>query len=297
MIVNDHFTLSIALLKFVIDARDSELRLTVPPIFNKFLVETNFSQGSESDGSKALRLQIVHETQDLDQVWGHPLCRTPIWELWLDENDDFVFVSPRQSPPKRVTVGKTFQKGLIRFDFSSLQGRGIYPLQSIDIRIAVNWLANYGDLILHASGVAVGSQGYCFIGTSGAGKSTLIKNLADQGELTILGEDQIILRYLNGQFWIFGTPWHEHEDRCSPIGVPLRKVFFLDRHQTPGIKKCSASEGVTKILQTAFIPYYLPDKLPRIMDQLSLLSVKIPFYRLSYQLGTKVLPMIISQEI
>jgi len=271
--------------------------MAVPPIFNKFLVETNFSQRPESDGSKTLRLKVVHEPRTIGKIWGNSLCRTPIWELWLDENHDFVFVSPRQSPPKRVTIAINFQKGAINFDFSLLQGREIYPLQSIDIRIAVNWLANFGDLILHASGVAVGSQGYCFIGTSGAGKSTLIKNLADQGELTILGEDQIILRYLNGQFWIFGTPWHEHEDRCSPIGVPLRKVFFLDRHQTPGIKECSASEGVTKILQTAFVPYYLPDKLPRIMDQLSLLSGKIPFYRLSYQLGTKVLPMIIKQEI
>ena len=292
MIVNDQFTLSIALLKFVIDARDSGIRLTVPPIYNKFLTEQPKAEEKET-----LQLRVVHDPRTIEKICGNSLCRTLIWELWIDENGDFVFVSPRQSPPKRVSIGEGFQKGVIRFDFSSLQSREIYPLQSIDIRIAVNWLANYGDLILHASGVAVGSQGYCFIGTSGAGKSTLTRELADQGELTILGEDQIILRYLSGQFWIFGTPWHEHEDRCSPIGVPLRKVFFLDRHQTPGIKECSASEGVTKILQTAFVPYYLPDKLPRIMDQLNLLAAQIPFYRLSYQLGTKVLPMIIKQEI
>jgi len=297
MIVTDQIKLSFASLKIVIDARDSGIQLTVPPIFNKFLVETNFSKQPESELSETLQLQVVHESQNPGQVRGNPLCRTPIWELWIDESGDFVFVSPRQSPPKRVTIGRTFQKGVVNFDFSSLHGREIYPLESIDIRIAVNWLANFGDLILHASGVAVGSQGYCFVGASGAGKSTLIKDLTDQGELTILGEDQIILRYLSGEFWIFGTPWHEYEDRCSPIGVPLKKIFFLDRHQIPGIKKYPASEGVTKILQTAFVPYYLPDKLPRIMDQLSLLSAKIPFYQLSYQLGTPVLPAIIEQEI
>lgn len=297
MMVNDQFTLSVALLQFVINARDSGIDLTVPPIFNKFLVENKFSKKPESEVANSLRLEVVHETHKPYQEWGHLLCRTPIWELWIDESGNYVFVSPRQSPPKRVTIGKEFQKGVISFDFSSLQGREIYPLESIDIRIAVNWLAKCGDLILHASGVAMGSQGYCFIGTSGAGKSTLIKNIADQGELTILGEDQIILRYLSGQFWIFGTPWHEHEDRCSPIGVPLKKIFFLDRHQRPGIRKYPASEGVTKILQTAFVPYYLPEKLPKIMDQLSLLSAKIPFYQLSYQLGTTVLPAIIEQEI
>lgn len=291
--VNEQFSLIIALLQFNIDARDSGVNLTVPSIFNKFLVETNFDKLPESEVSDSLQLQVIHEPRNPDQVRGNLLCRTPIWELWIDENDDFVFVSPRQSPPKRVTIGKSFQKGVISFDFSLIQSREIYPLQSIDIRIAVNWLANFGDLILHASGVAVGSQGYCFIGTSGAGKSTLTKSLADQGDLTILGEDQIILRYLSGEFWIFGTPWHEHEERCSPIGVPLKKIFFLDRHQTPGIYGCPETEGVTKILQTAFVPYYLPEKLPMIMDQLSLLSEKIPFYQLSYQLGTTVFPMIV----
>lgn len=178
-------------------------------------------------------------------------------------------------------------------DFSLVKNQGIYPLRSIDIRIMVNWLAGFSDLILHASGVSVNGQGYCFLGESGAGKSTLVSALAKDDSVTILGEDQIILRYLDGQFWIYGTPWHERVEMCSPIGVPLKKMFFLNRIVEARIEPVSPSEGISRILQTAFVPYYLPEKLPGIIERLTLLSKELPFFCLSYKLGSDILPSII----
>jgi len=295
--INDILTLSIASLRFVIDTRGSDLQVTAPPVFNQFLVESNLRKTGQTAVPGEMLLKVRHEGETLDRVFTNPICQTKIWELWLDRNNDFVFVSPRQSPPKLVYVDKNFQKGVIAFDFSSVKGKEIYPLASIDIRIMVNWLANSGDLVLHAAGVSVDGDGYCFIGPSGAGKSTLATDLAAQGDVTILGEDQVVLRYIAGQFWIFGTPWHEHEDRCSPVGVPLKKVYFLDRQRAPGIGLCPPVDGITQILKTAFVPYYLPEKTPVIMDQLSLLSEEIPFFWLSYERGTLVLPKIIKEVL
>ena len=116
-------------------------------------------------------------------------------------------------------------------------------LASTDIRITVNWLARFGDLILHAASIVVGAEGYCFLGESGAGKSTLAAALATEMGVPILGEDQAILRNLDGEFWIFGTPWHERADRCLPQGVPLKKVFFVDRNLAPGIHPITPSEA------------------------------------------------------
>jgi hypothetical protein len=108
-----------------------------------------------------------------------------------------------------------------------------------------------------------------------------------------LGEDQVILRYLEGRFWIFGTPWHENSGMCSPIGVPLANLFFLERDSDVGIKPIKPVEGVTRIIQNAFIPFYRSDLLPGIMDRLEHLSKLVPFHLLSYQLGTDPWPLII----
>jgi len=161
----------------------------------------------------------------------------------------------------------------------------IYPPGELEIRLFSVWLAQFGDLILHASGAIKDGHGYCFIGQAGAGKSTLARALAKDPQATILGEDTLILRYLDGQFWLFGTPWHLDPDFCSPMGAPLDKLFFLDRSKPNGINLAPPIDGISQVLKTAVIPYYHPVWLARIMENLVLLSGLVPFFEFSYQLG------------
>jgi len=130
------------------------------------------------------------------------------------------------------------------------------------------------------------------VGDPGAGKSTLAAVLATDPGVTVLGEDQVVLRYLDGCFWIFGTPWHINPDMCAPIGIPIEKIFFLDRTLKPGTTRISPLDGITRILQTAFIPYYQSKWVPGILDHLGLLAQQVPFYLLSYKLGTDPLQII-----
>lgn len=178
-------------------------------------------------------------------------------------------------------------------DFSRFNQSLIYPLQYIDIVIYSNWLANFGDIILHASGFSYNSEGYCFIGDSGAGKSTLIRDISNQPGVTVLGEDQLILRKIEDQFIVFGTPWHETPEMCSPIGVPLKKVFFLDRNASQVIASISDFDAVVKIVQTAFFPVYRPDGIKKILERLSSLAGNVRFYLLAYERGTNVLQVIV----
>ena len=89
-----------------------------------------------------------------------------------------------------------------------------------------------------------------------------------------------------------GTPWHTNPDRCAPGGVPLRKVFFLDRAAKPGIRAIGHLEGVRRVMQDSFIPYYDREGVGRILDTLGRLAAQVPFYSLSYQLGSDVLRLI-----
>ncbi len=221
-----------------------------------------------------------------------PLCVTETWELWLDEAGRYVFVAPRQSPPRLAIVDPGFVDGEVCGEFSTSNGEGAYPLQGLGIRLFANWLAGCGDAILHAAGVAVDGKGYCFTGSSGAGKSTLTASLASNPSATVLGEDQVILRYLDGRFWIFGTPWHVNPDLCAPLGVPLEKLFFLDRDAAQPLAAVAPFDGVTRLLQTAFIPYYRPAAVSAILDRLALLAERVPFYTLSYRLGDDPMALI-----
>jgi hypothetical protein len=191
-----------------------------------------------------------------------------------------------------VVVEQDFTSGEAIVDAGPDAGQPIYPLQGLDNLLLVNRLARAGDVMLHASGVTVEGQGYCFAGSSGAGKSTLARHLYKTHAVTVLGEDQVILRYLDGRFWIYGTPWHDEPALCSPERAPLAKLFFLDRSAAPGVGAMTAIDSVVWLMKTAFIPYYRPQGVARILDRLASLAERVPFYRLSYQLGADVLPLI-----
>lgn len=213
------------------------------------------------------------------------LYRSETWEFWKDSKGRLIFFAPYQVPPSKLIVSPDFKYGEVLGDYSLFAGKSLYPLENLEIRLFAAWLATRGDMILHASGVMVDGKGYCFVGSSGAGKSTLVTTLAADPAVTVLGEDQVILRYLKDRFWIFGTPWHIDPNRCSPDGVPLEKLFFLDRNAKPGVEWVTPLEGVARLLQTAFIPYYLQESMPAILDRLALLAETRSFYTLSYQLG------------
>ncbi|MDT8381829.1 MAG: hypothetical protein RQ728_06190 [Brevefilum sp.] len=239
-------------------------------------------------------MMTLHEGfPEYQDDFGKPLLQTTSWNLWESQSGSYTLFIKEEIPPRLARVDQKFTVGDLFVGFSN-NNEAIYPPGQLETRLFSLWLASLGDIILHASGVEKDGKGYCFLGESGAGKSTLARALAKDPQATILGEDTIILRYLDGGFWIFGTPWHLDPDFCSPAGAPLEKMFFLDRVKPNGINLAPNTVGISKVLQTAVIPYYHPDWLSIVLDNLVLLSGLVPFFEFSYQLGADAWKLILS---
>lgn len=274
-------------LHICLDARGGGVPLAVPDCHTKFLVDAAPGAG--------LRLKVregqLRDASEWCSVFGDPKT----WRLWRDGAGRRVFTPSRYSPPPRqITVDPAFAEGEVICDFSGYPkaGQAIYPLRDIDMVLCANLLAESGGMILHAAGVDDGGAGHVFAGHSGAGKSTLATQLASHSSVTVLGEDQVILRRQRGQILVYGTPWHTDLARCEPGGVPLKKLFFLDRANTCGVEPCGPRAGVELLLQNALIPYYNRTGVERIVDTLPNLAEKVPFFRLGFELGSDVLSLI-----
>ena len=271
-----HFALSVAELTLRMEAQNNGKITTVPVGHKKFLVPKPPEGG--------LVLNLREGLLDIVKNWMPIFQQPKTWALWQDEQDRFVFVTSPDSLPKRhIIVDKDFNGGEIIFE-NLLE----YPLKDIEIILFINWLANFGDIIIHASAIEIDGRAFVFFGESGAGKSTLVKNLREMTGGTILGEDNLAMRYIKDRFWIFGTPWHLVPENCAPIGLPVQELVFLDRFLQPGMVQIKPIEGIARLMQTAFIPYYRRECLPGILDRLDLLGQLVPFYSLSYELGEDV---------
>lgn len=289
-VIEKAIQLVIAELRLDIDASGALIRLDLPPAHQQFRGSKTDTPHSETDLS--LKIIVNDKNFPSDLFLAESLCKTEIFEIYKRTEGELVFYAPRQKPPRVITVDANFTNGSVIGPFSDSGLESIYPLEYTDIVFFSNWLAKLGDVILHASGVAVDGKGYCFAGKSGVGKSTMIDQFLNQKDFTILGEDQVILRYLRGRFWIFGTPWHIKPERCSPIGVPLDTLFFLSREDRNQVRTINESDGFKRLMASAFIPYYQPTYVEKIMKTFALLADSIPFKVLSYKIGADVLTMI-----
>lgn len=276
----------VARLGLWLDTEGSDVILKIPAAHKKFL-ET---KETLHDNDLVIRVNDVPHIEPPSYI--RQLFKSEARGLWVDKAGNFSFDLMRHTPAWRILIQPNFLNGDVFGDYSDLHGNPVYPILHVDIIIYANWLAQTNDIILHAAGISKDGSGYCFAGVSGSGKSTLAAHLKTLPGIKILGEDQVVLRYLDDQFWIFGTPWHENPEMCCPDGAPLKKIFFMNRNGALELERLSAPDGITRILQTAFIPYYRTEVMPGILERLSLLAEHIPFFALNYKLGSNISELI-----
>ena len=238
---------------------------------------TTAEEEKASAVSRQLILQVNQTEISRDLRWQQLVYRTKIWELWKDNQDFLIFYNPMQPVLRVLRVAPDFSAGQVDGDFRpGEQGADQILPRELEIVLFANWLGSFGEMILHAAGISLGGAGYAFVGHSGAGKSTLAELLAQNADVTLLGEDQVVVRRQGKDFWIYGTPWHYFSSRYSPEGAPLKGLYFLDGKGESTLKNLTPLEGASQLLQTAFIPYYQPQFVQLILANLADLTQQTP---------------------
>lgn len=281
--------LTVAGLSIELPGGSSEFNFDFSACHQKFVDLPQNSLTSKFAPNHPLRFSFLQDSAGLDPEGAKLIYRNEVFEVRKDKKDNLVLTQPLQTPQSWIFIEPSFEKGKIICDAEPVGKVIDYPLKYIDIVIFSNWLANYGDLLLHASGIIWEGEGYCFIGHSGVGKSTLVRDLREKHGLTVMGEDQIALRKLDDRLMVFGTPWHETAEMCAYGGVPLKKIFFLNRSASQLVSRVNRSDAVLKLLQTAFYPLYRPEIIGGIMDRLIELIDRVDFFELAYERGSDVL--------
>ena len=114
-------------------------------------------------------------------------------------------------------------------------------------------LLDYDGMMLHASAVSVENRAYLFSANSGVGKSThttfwtqLIRGAR------IINDDKPALRFIDGDIYVYGTPFSGKHDISINGRFLLGGICFLERGKENIIKDISPKDAIPLILpQTA----------------------------------------------
>jgi hypothetical protein len=72
----------------------------------------------------------------------------------------------------------------------------------------------------------------------------------------ILSDDRIILRRLNGQLWMYGTPWHGEAELAAALRAPVTRIFLLARGPKNEAIPLREPEAVARLMACSFTPFF-----------------------------------------
>lgn len=149
--------------------------------------------------------------------------------------------------------------------------------------LLIHYLARHRGMIMHASGIDDDGRGMLFVGESGAGKSTLSNLWHRQNGAAIFSDDRIIVRERDGEYWMYGTPWHGEARFVSPRVVKLEQIFFLQHDQSNVVRSLNRADAVVEFLKASFPPFWDNQGVAFAMAFLSDLTETVSCQALSFK--------------
>ena len=104
-------------------------------------------------------------------------------------------------------------------------------------------------LMVHASVIAHAGGCYMFLGKSGTGKSThsrLWLNHIEDAEL--LNDDNPVIRVIDGEVYIYGTPWSGKTPCYKNLSLPLKAVVRLSQAPYNKIQRLAPLQAYASLL-------------------------------------------------
>jgi hypothetical protein len=243
--MHSNLKINIGAITTAVDGPSGQFEFDTPRAYRPFI----------SDGRADLHLGLHLGAPELelgDKGFDSP----PIWSLYRNGETSVIKIFDSYSDLQRLLV-HPFQFKRADLYFTAPGGQFVDPFFGPTMELLmINYLAQGYGVIIHACGIELNGTGLLFIGESGAGKSTLANLWNRENGITVLSDDRTLVRYVDGEFRMYGTPWHGETKFGSPRGVKLEKIFFLRHSRKNAIQPLSRIESVLQMLQCSFPPYW-----------------------------------------
>ncbi len=138
-------------------------------------------------------------------------------------------------------------------------------------------------LMLHASAVEWQGRAYLFSASCGTGKSTHTRQwqkLYGDNNTVIFNDDKPALRFVDGKWYAYGTPWCGKDGINVNKKVPLAGICFLKQATENRIRRLNTFEGLSLLMDQTFNQNLKKEKAEALLQNLDNLFTRIPVFLL-----------------
>lgn len=143
-------------------------------------------------------------------------------------------------------------------------------------------LENKQGIIFHSSAVAVGDNAYLFAAPSGTGKSTHARYWKELlgDKLYFVNDDKPIIRYVDGEFYVYGTPWNGKHHLDTNAHAKIAAICEIRQGKENKICRISPQEMLSVVFNQTIRPVEL-DKMDNLLSIVDKLLTSVPLFRLT----------------
>ncbi len=142
-------------------------------------------------------------------------------------------------------------------------------------------IMEHNGFLLHSSAVANDGKAFLFSADSGVGKSTHTRLWCENFDNTfIINDDKPVIRYIDGGFYVFGTPWSGKSDQNKNVQVPLEAICFIERATENLIVRIDDNDEILQALLRQTMRNAGKKNMAALLALLDRLLTEIPFYKL-----------------
>lgn len=283
------FRIAIADIAVAVIPQNSPRRFYLDNIHRQFLSNTNPDVTIRAHYGQIPTLELEDKLFDSGGLWN----------LYKSDGKYIIsLVAPALGPvPYQIAVmDHAFTSGDIYVADAEYTGKEqvdplLYPFDEV---LLVNLLAQGRGIEVHACGVELDGQALLFLGPSGSGKSTLAELWKTVPQATILGDDRIIIRCVEGQPLAYGTPWHGDARSFSPRGSRLSKMMFLAHGSENALDPISGSEAVCRMLTCSFPTFWDKEGMRNNLAFCERVVASVPCYELRFVPDGRVVDLLMS---
>ncbi len=132
-------------------------------------------------------------------------------------------------------------------------------------------LIDFDGMLLHASAVVVDGNAYLFSAHSGTGKSTHTSLwLKLFPNAYIINDDKPAIRMVDGEFYVFGTPFSGKHDISRNTKAKLKGICFIERAKENSVHKMEMNDVILNMFTQTLrnLPKERLDKMLTLLDKL-----------------------------
>lgn len=136
-------------------------------------------------------------------------------------------------------------------------------------------------LLLHASVIDYDGKANLFFGTSGTGKSTHARLwLENIPGCKLVNDDNPIIRLVDGEFYVYGTPWSGKTPCYRNVCVPVGSLVRLEQAPENSIRRISGLEAYANILASSSCIRWRKHDMDSLVAMCEKVAMNLPNYHL-----------------